>query len=157
MSNVPSVRLTDDPNDFISLAAPFLCSEPFTCNVIAVEVEGIVSGRRPVREGSLWALAEEGGRPVGIAMHTPPRSLFLPRLAVHVSEAIADALAGAGRHLPGVIGETGTVECFLKRWETRTGSSARLQVSMRMYVLGTLAKPTGVAGEGRRALPGDES
>ena len=156
MPNGLYIRLTDDPNQFLFFAKPLFASDPFTCNVIAVEVEGVASGRRPLRDGSLWVMAEEESQPVGVAMHTPPFNLFLPRLADEVPEAIAEALVKAGRQLPGVNGEIGTVERFLGRWAALTASGADLERSMRMYVLGTLTAPSGVAGEGRPALPSEE-
>jgi FR47-like protein len=157
MTSRPSVRLTDDPNEFLAFANSFFAADPFTCNVIAVEVDGVVSGRRPPRQGSLWIMAQQGSHPVGVAMHTPPFNLFLPRLAAEVPEAIAETLVQGGRHLPGVNGEIGTVERFLNRWAALTASGADLERSMRMYVLGTLAHPSGVRGEGRPALPNEES
>jgi predicted GNAT family acetyltransferase len=151
------VRLTDDAGEFAVFAHPFFRSEPFTSNVIAVEVDGVESGRRTMREDSLWVMVDEGGRAVGVAMHTPPFNLFLPRLGDGVAEAVADALFAAGRRLPGVGGEVGTAERFLARWHELGGPSAHKQVSERMYVLGTLRTPVGVPGRGRVADAGDEA
>lgn len=157
MPSRPAIHLTDDPDQFLSFANSIFASDPLTCNVIAVEVEGVVSGQRPLRDGSLWIMAEQGNRPVGVAMHTPPFNLFLPRLADDVSGAMAEALVEAGRHLPGINGEVATVERFLDRWTALTKSRAHLERSMRMYALGILSAPTDVAGRGRPAAPGEQA
>jgi GNAT superfamily N-acetyltransferase len=156
MSGRIAVRLSDDPESFLAFAGSFFAAEPLTGNVIAVEVEGVVGGQRPLRAGSLWITAENDRRLVGIAMHTPPFNLFLPRLADEVSDAVAEALFESGRQLPGVNGERGTAERFLSRWTRLTNSSAYPERSMRLYLLGKLAPPSGVAGEGRTAVPAEQ-
>lgn len=150
-------RLTRDITLFAALAGPVLRSERYTANVIAVQVQEVLSGRRALPEGSTWILVEEDGRAVGAAMHTPPHNLFLPRLDPGVPEAIADALLDAGVSFRGVAGERPTAERFLRRWEARGGSGARLDRSMRMYLLDRLEPPIGVPGGARRAAEGDQA
>jgi predicted GNAT family acetyltransferase len=150
------VRLTEDVGEFAAVAGPFLRSEPFTANVIAVEVEGVLNGRRTLHPGSLWILVEEDlGRPGGAAMHTPPFNLFLPRMSEGLPEAIAAALWDAGHAFPGVNGESGTVERFVHAWQARGGASPAVRRRTRMYVLGSLHPPEGVPGRGRLAGEGD--
>jgi uncharacterized protein len=149
------VRLTDDVATFASLAEPVLRAERYTANVIAVQVHGVLSGRRPLADGSSWILVEDGGSVVGAAMHTPPYNLFLPRLGPGIAETVADALIDRRVSVPGVSGEAPTVGRFLARWEARGGPPASLRTSMRMYVLGRLQPPAGVAGHGRRAGAAD--
>ncbi len=149
------VRLIEDVGEFFALADPFLRSEPFTANVIAVEVDGVTSGRRSLRPGSRWIVAEERGQVLGAAMHTPPFDLFLPKLGADVPEAMGDALWNAGHRFPGVNGEAGTVRRFVRAWEALGGTSSRVRARTRMYVLGVLQPPAGVTGQGRRATEGD--
>jgi predicted GNAT family acetyltransferase len=149
------VHLTDDVGEFATVAGPFLRSEPFTANVIAVEVDGVMSGQRSLHPGSRWILVEERGQLVGAAMHTPPFNLFLPKLGDGVPEAVARALWSAGHRFPGVSGEAVTVQRFVAAWEALGGAASRLRVRTRMYVLGNLQPPDGVAGHGRQALAGD--
>jgi predicted GNAT family acetyltransferase len=149
------VHLTDDVGEFATVAEPFLRSEPFTANVIAVEVDGVMSGQRSLHPGSRWILVEERGQLVGAAMHTPPFNLFLPKLGDGVPEAVARALSSAGHRFPGVSGEAVTVQRFVGAWEALGGAGSRVRVRTRMYVLGTLRPPQGVAGHGRQAVGGD--
>ena len=149
------VHLIDDVGEFASVADPFLRSEPFTANVIGVEVDGVMSERRPLRPGSRWVLVEEHGQLVGAAMHTPPFNLFLPRLRDEVSEAVAGALWNTGHRFPGVNGEAVTVRRFVLAWEALGGAGSRVRVRSRMYVLGTLRRPEGVTGRGRQATGDD--
>jgi predicted GNAT family acetyltransferase len=149
------VHLTDDVGEFATVAEPFLRSEPFTANVIAVEVDGVMSGQRSLHPGSRWILVEERGQLVGAAMHTPPFNLFLPKLGDGVLEAVARALWSADHRFPGVSGEAVTVQRFVGAWEALGGAGSRVRVRTRMYVLGTLQPPQGVAGHGRPAVRGD--
>ena len=149
------VRLIEDIGVFAGAANPFLRSERFSANVISVEVDGVISGQRPIRDGSLWILVEDQGRVVGAAMHTPPHNLFLPRLGEEIPEAVSGTIRDVGRVLPGVSGEAATVGRFLREWEARGGPRSTLRVSMRMYVLGTLRPPEGVIGRGRPLAAGE--
>lgn len=149
------VRLLDDTHAFSEAARPFLTSEPFSANVLAVEVDRIVRSVRPTRPGSLWILVEDDSGVVGAAMHTPPWHLFLPRLGSGLPEAIAGALAEAGRDLPGATGETGTVGRFGAAWISLTGQSSRRRLAERMYVLGELRPPEAVEGAARMAAERD--
>jgi predicted GNAT family acetyltransferase len=149
------VRLTDDIGEFAPLAQPFLRAEPFTTNVLAVEVDHVTSGRQPRRAGSVWILVEEAGQVVGAAMRTPPFNLFLPRLRDGVPEAIAGALADADLTFPGINGEVKTVRRFVRAWEALGGARSRVRVSTRMYALGTLRAPSGTRGYGRPATGAD--
>ncbi|HXW38658.1 MAG TPA: hypothetical protein VEJ44_03105, partial [Acidimicrobiales bacterium] len=149
------LRVTDDVDEFAGVADDFLRRDPFSANVVAVEVEGVRSGRRALRPGSVWVLVEEDGGPVGCAMHTPPHNVFLPRLGDGVPEAIADELRRVGRAFPGVSGEVATVRRFCRRWEELGGPGTVCRKSMRMYALGTLRPPSGVPGRARRGLRAD--
>lgn len=64
---------------------------------------------------------EDAGDVRGIAMHTPPFPLFLPRLDPQVAERLAHALADAARPLSGVNGERESVLRFADVWLDRTG------------------------------------
>jgi len=149
------VRLIDDVSDFATAAASFLQREPFSANVIAVHVDGIVRLGRPQLPGSVWAIAEENGELVGIAMQTPPFALFLPHLEDAATESIAEALAEAHFDLPGVSGEASAVKRFAVTWERLVGKSSIKRRAMRLYVLGDLRLPEAVPGAARRADNGD--
>ena len=148
-------RLIDDVAEFALAAGPFLRVEPFTANVVSVHVQDIVDGRRTPSPGSSWIVVDDDGHTVGAAMHTPPHSLFVPRLPRGVTEVIAAGLAASGRVLPGVNGEASSVDRFAREWQARTGQESRTRVSMRMYVLEELRPPEGIAGRPRIASAHD--
>ncbi len=145
------VRFVWDPREFLTAVTGFLAAEPFSANVVAVEVEGIVDGRRILRPGSRWIVVEDDGDVVGAAMHTPPYDLFLPRLRPGAPEAVARELRRVGVDLPGASGEIGTVRSFCREWRRLGGAASERRVAMRMYVLGTL-RPPSVTGSARRAV-----
>jgi predicted GNAT family acetyltransferase len=145
------VRFVEDVRDFAEAVAPFLRSEPFSANVLASHVDGILRGSRAMLPGSLWILVERDGAVAEAAMETPPWPLFLPRLGDGVPEAIAAVLADAGRPLAGVNGEVSSVDRFARAWSARSGASSRTRVSTRLYVLDRLRPPERVRGSARLA------
>jgi len=149
------VRVLDDVDHFAAAAGDFLRRERFSANVIATNVDAIQGGVRSQPTGSAWIVVEDGGEVHGVAMHTPPFPLFLPRLDAAVVDSLAHALAVADRSFPGVNGEQASVARFADVWLERTGQRSELRRAMRMYVLGELRPPEGVHGEASRASEPD--
>lgn len=145
------VRLFDDPYVFLHEAAGYLAADPFSANVIAVYANRVGAGAQPQGPEDLWAAVTEGGRVVGLAMHTPPHRLFVARMPEPAAVALAAALVERHRRLPGVNGESAAVASFVAAWQERTGEGAFVDVRMRMYRLDELKLPTGVPGGGRVA------
>ncbi len=149
------VRVLNDVSVFAEVADTFLRQEKFSANVIATNVDAIRRGVRPAPVGAAWMVVEDSGDVRGIAMHTPPFPLFLPRLDAQVVNSLAHALADACRPLPGVNGERVSVTRFADAWLDRTGQPSQRLTSMRMYVLGELHPRAGVPGEARPARNAD--
>ena len=84
-----NVRVLTDANEFAELANPWLASDPFSTNVIGVHLDGVLNGVRAAGADDIWLTAIDEGHLVGGAMHTPPHSLFLPRLPAGVASEIA--------------------------------------------------------------------
>lgn len=134
------------PASLLAATEGFLRREPFSANVIATVALRHVDGEMP--EGAnLWATVQDAGEVVGMAMHTPPWHLAVSRMPAAAVAALADALADACRDLNGVNGEIRTTTAFAARWQQRTGRSSKREKAMRLYVLGRLAPPPGIAGE----------
>jgi predicted GNAT family acetyltransferase len=95
------------------------------------------------------------GRVVGVAMHTPPYHLFLPRLPAGVAVQIALALINSQHAVDDVNGETTTVAEFAETWTEQTGGRAVIVMAQRMYRLKELIHPRSSSGEVRRARPDD--
>jgi GNAT superfamily N-acetyltransferase len=143
------VNLYGDARSFLHGAEYFMRLDPFSANVIAVVAGGVTTGTQPGGDDDLWATVEDGeDRVLGVAMHTPPHALFLSRMPVEATVALAGALAAADRPLAGVNGAVGATRAFADAWRIRTGQASRVVTAMRMYRLGDLARPRGVAGRG---------
>ncbi len=146
-----------DAQRFAELASPWMATDPYSTNVIGVHLATTCAGKQPVRGDSIWVAVLEGGEVVGVAMHTPPHNLFLPRLKSGLPSQIALALARNGRTLSGVTGEVASVEEFAGTWETQTGIASHLSHAMRMYRLDAVSRPRNVQGQPRPAGRGDRA
>ena len=150
------VRLLSDPVEFAELARPYLAADPLSTNVIGVQLDGVLAGIRPAGSADLWIVVTEPSNVIGVGMHTPPHSVFLPRLRPGCASEIAVALQAATRDISGVNGERTTVVEFIESWSSLTNATATLLRSMRMYRLDQLRPPAGVDGKARRATESDQ-
>src|SRR5262249_17675939 len=132
----------------LAAAESLLRSDPFSTNVMAVVAARIAVGDEPDSEHHLWTTLGDGeGHIVGAAMHTPPHHLFVSRMPSEAAQSLAHAVADTGRDVPGVNGAVEATGPFAETWVTRTGRTSIVITAMRMYQLGQLAWPHGVAGE----------
>lgn len=134
------------PAPLLAAAGAYLAQERFSASVLAVVARRVADGEEIGGPDALWATVRDGNEVVGAAMRTPPWNLFLARMAPPAAVALADAIAGASRALPGVTGEAATVSAFAARWKERTGSGSQVRLRQRLYVLAELAAPTDVPG-----------
>ena len=140
-----------DAERFADLAGPWMAADPYSTNVIGARLAIACAGDQPRGEDDIWVAVFEGSEIAGVAMHTPPHNLFLPRLKSGIAAGIADALATNRRTFPGVTGEVATVDEFLRTWAGRTGIVSRLNYAMRMYRLDAVIAPQSVPGQPRPA------
>jgi GNAT superfamily N-acetyltransferase len=150
-------RFHETSQHLLFAAESFLRSDPLSTNVIAVVAARVATGAYPSSDDHLWATVDDGaGRVLGVAMHTPPHSLFVSRMPAEATAALAGALADARRALPGVNGAVTATAPFADVWASLTGQGSRVVTAMRMYRLGELARPSGVPGRAARAaVPAD--
>ena len=151
MTDGITVRLLRDPRRFAQLAEPWLAADPFSTNVIGVQLLGVLGGALPAGDDDLWMVATQIGRVVGAAMHMPPRHLFVPRLAAEVARAIGVALLDAGREVAGVSGNGDAVSELAELWAERTGAGSSVVMRSRMYRLSELVFPSASSGDARLA------
>jgi len=145
------VTLHPGPAPLLAAAGRYLRQEPFSASVLAVVARRVADSEAIGEPGALWATVQDDGEVVGAAMQTPPWNMFLARMPPPAAAALADAVADAGRALPGVTGEAATVDAFAARWRQRTGRDSQVRVRERLYVLAELVAPTDVPGEDTRA------
>ncbi|MHB8246553.1 MAG: hypothetical protein ACYDGN_14630 [Acidimicrobiales bacterium] len=149
------VQLFSEADAFCQEAAGYLAADPFSASVIAVYAGRVRAGSQRQGPADLWATVTDGGRVVGLAMHTPPHRLFLARMPEPAAAALAEALVDQRRTVPGVNGEAAAGASFAAAWQERTGEGAVVDVRMRMYRLDGLKPPVGVAGVHRQASVND--
>ncbi len=146
-----------DAQRFAELASSWMATDPYSTNVIGAYLATTGAGEQPPRGDEIWVAVFEGGEVVGVAMHTPPHNLFLPRLKSGLPSQIALALARSGRALPGVTGEAGSVHEFARTWARQTGIVSHLSHELRMYRLDAVSPPQSVPGQPRQAGRGDRA
>jgi predicted GNAT family acetyltransferase len=152
---VMDVTFHPGPAPLLAAAGAYLRRERFTASVLAVVARRVADSEASGEPGALWATVRHDGEVVGAAMQTPPWNMFLARMPPLGAAALADAVADAGRELPGVTGEAATARAFAARWRQRTGSDSRVRVRERLYVLAELVAPTDVSGADSRATAAD--
>lgn len=136
------VRLVPDPRLFSEVAGEFSEADPFSTSVIGVHTSAVVAGLRPCGPEDLWAAVVDRGRVAGVAMHTPPFSLFVSRMAPAAASALARAVFGLARHVPGVTGEVVAASAFAGTWAVASGARRAVERNMRMYRLQKLRPPS---------------
>ena len=146
-----------DAQRFAELASPWMATDPYSTNVIGVHLATTCAAKQPQPGDGIWVAVFEGGEVAGVAMHTPPHNLFLPRLKSGLPSQIAVALARSGRALPGLTGEVGSVDEFARTWARQTGIVSHFSHAMRMYRLGSVSGPQSVQGQPRQAGRGDRA
>jgi predicted GNAT family acetyltransferase len=149
------VRPFEDAGSFAREAATYVSADPFSSSVIAVQVDAVIRGIRDAGPRDRYWTVVEADQTLGIAMHTPPHSVFLARMPAPAAVALAHSLAETSPGLPGVSGELHAVAAFADKWTERTGQGSSTAVLMRMYRLAELTFPREIGGRSRPAAQGD--
>jgi GNAT superfamily N-acetyltransferase len=149
-------RRPSDPTEFLATATPLLLRDEARNNLI-LGIGGVLRDRPGYYpDFHLW-LVEEGTEVIGAALQTPPYNLVLGQPADDAAgAALADAIAGEGIELPGVVGAPPEVDRFADVWERCSDSTRRLRRSQRIYRLTEVRSPTRVTGAARVATTDDK-
>lgn len=94
---------------------------------------------------------------VGVALQTPPYPLACNGIPVEHVAAVADEVAHHRPGLPGVRGARAGATAFADAWRDRTGRASVVTGEERLYRLGALQPPAGVAGSPRTAQDSDRT
>ena len=135
----------DDAAVFLEAAGPLLLADEARHNLIL----GLAGNARDglYEDFRSW-LVEDGDRPVGAALQTPPYNLILAR--PQSPAALAALVAAiAGEDLPGIVGSVPEVEEFAEAWSRRTGALARTNMRQGVYALEQATPPPDVPGSAR--------
>jgi uncharacterized protein len=151
------VRRFDDPAGYLGAAEPLLLADEARHNLML----GIAGNLRDhpglYLEFHGW-VAEDDGRPVAVALQTPPYNLVLARPSSPAGvEALADALRAARAELPGVTAAVPEVDEFAEAWLRRADVESRVRMRQRVYSLTSVRPVQGVRGRPRSVAAADRA
>ena len=140
-------------------AGPFLRAQPAR-HTLELTIIDTLSKRGPHSYGPdapLFGWWRPGRRPVSAAcLQTPPYPLLLSSAPAASPDQLADALAAAGRALPGVNGHGPAVSRFASRWRQHTNATISVHMRTRLYRLDGLVPPQPPpGGSARKAAAAD--
>jgi predicted GNAT family acetyltransferase len=149
------VKRFDDPAAYLGAAEPLLLADEARHNLML----GIAGNLRDhpglYLEFHGW-VAEDDGRPVAVALQTPPYNLVLARPSSSAGvEALADALRDARVGLPGVTAALPEVDQFAEAWLRRADLEPHVRMRQRIYSLTAVRPVQGVRGRPRSAAAAD--
>jgi len=129
---------------------PFLLEHEVENNLMVSIIIRLADGTaRWGDEPARLYLVRDGGVIVAAAAQTPPYNLILTEATPKITQFLAEQL----QHLPlpGVLGPRADVERFARFWQERTGRSAQLAMSQRIYRLDRVNLPTDISGHAEEA------
>jgi hypothetical protein len=139
---------------YAAAAWALLARDPVQHTVALSVIASVRAGHRWSEH--MWFAYYDDGTVRGAVSLTPPFELLLAVVPEDTLDELIDALRRDGVRFPGINGATETVERFVARWTSVTGTRAVPVLRMRLYRLGTLRWPERTpAGGGRPARPDD--
>jgi GNAT superfamily N-acetyltransferase len=137
-------QLAEDPETYLAAAGGFLRARSAENTVVLTAAEAIRARGAGAFGGSAplfgWQ-AEPDGTVTAAFLHTPPFPVLLTMMSDRHAAALATALAGAGRQVPGVNAAPAPGAAFAAAWQRHTGQAAHAGMRMRLYALGRLLPP----------------
>jgi uncharacterized protein len=136
-----------DAEGFLAHAGDFLGAREAEHNLILglssrLQHEPLLYGEPPY-----FAVAEDGGRVVGVTMRTPPHNLVLSEVDEDAAiGAFVDDARGAFDFIPGVVGPKERVAQFANAWRAATGVTPRLQIAQRIFSADHVDEPRPTPG-----------
>jgi GNAT superfamily N-acetyltransferase len=139
---------TDDAAEVLRAAQGFLQARPAEHNLVLT----LLHARAEVPEpGRYWTVTGPDG-PEGVVFQSPPDyPVTITPMSPEAAVAVVDAIADEGTILPGVTGEAASSARFAGHWAERRHVPAIPTGGTRLYRLGALQEPDGVAGHLRVA------
>jgi uncharacterized protein len=129
------VRTHDDPAAWLEAVLPLLMLDEARHDLALGLAHTLVHHPSVYPSKDLWSV-QDAGTVVAAALQTPPHNLVLAQPAAEgANTTLADAIAAAEVHLPGVIGGLPEAEAFASAWCARTDASARRVMGQGIYAL----------------------
>jgi predicted GNAT family acetyltransferase len=145
-----------DPVELSSRAGAWLEGEPVLHNVICTVLARATAEPERFADAA-WFMVEEDGRPVGVAIITPPFLLGLTPMSPAALAALVDAVARHRPDVPGVVGPHDTPSTFARLWAARTGAVVTPGMDQGMFRLDAVVPPPPAPGRMRPAGPDDRA
>jgi GNAT superfamily N-acetyltransferase len=140
--------IEDDLAAYGERVLPWLQREPVQNTVQSTVLLSRIDGT--IAHHDLWLawLADPAGAVAAVALRTPPRGLLISALPPGAAGTLAEV---APPGLPGASGRVDVVGAFAAAYAARTGATAVLDKSLRLYRLTEPARPGPVPGRLRVA------
>lgn len=143
------MRFHGSADEFLAVAEPVYRRDPIA-NTIELTVL-----RAALPDDALLLSLWRDSDIVGVALQTPPYPLACNGIPVEHIDGVAREVAGRRPGLTGVRGARHAATAFADAWSESTGRVAVVTLEERLYRLGTLKPPAGVAGSARIATDRD--
>lgn len=142
---------------FAERVVPFLSRRPLEHSVLLTIIDARVHGRVVGDGPPVCAyVCDDLGEVVGVSVRTPPMKTVLSVMPEEAAVCLEDALAVVDPGSPAVLGPVELARVFAERRTARRGGRPRAGMALRMYALGELAPPRGIAGAAHLAGPADQ-
>jgi predicted GNAT family N-acyltransferase len=143
------VRTHSSVGEFRAVAEPLYRRDP-----VVNTIELTLLRADKFDDDSLLLTVWNDGAAVGAALQTPPYPLACNGIPRDAMEAVAGQLIEWRPELTGARGERAGAIAFADAWHAISGRAGTISTEERLYRLGTLRAPKGVAGTAR--LAGDD-
>ncbi len=142
---------------FLDVALQPLLQEEEKNNLILAVSMRVRAGRKYGEEAPSFLTVHDHGDLVAAAIRTPPHNMILHCEDgwLDALDVIAEQLTEIGCQLPGANGTVDVVSAFVEKWSQRTGESAFVRMSQRIYALTEVFPPANVSGHMRWAREED--
>ncbi|MGV9821029.1 GNAT family N-acetyltransferase [Nocardia xishanensis] len=150
------IEITGDDVAYRAATESFVSRDFLRHTVIATGIANHVDGQRAADGMSRFlSVHAADGAVVGVAMRAGGRDVYLGQLPAESLRPVAEAFAAAVPGNSGVEGLAADAEAFAEHWCALRGVGLRENVRTRLFRLGELHVPRGVAGAPRRAAARD--
>ncbi|OBG24436.1 acetyltransferase [Mycolicibacterium celeriflavum] len=145
------VRFHDSADEFVAIAEPVYRRDPIA-NTIELTVL-----RAALPDDTLLLSLWQNSDIAGVALQTPPYPLTCNGIPLEHIDVVAREVADRRPGLTGVRGTRDAATAFADAWREGTGRSGAVALEERLYRLGELQPPAGVAGSSRTAEDKDRA
>src|SRR4051794_10256019 len=158
------LHFTRDPQEFLELASDWLAADAVLTTVVSTLAHRTVVERAggvvaPFAERHWWlAVRDRAGTVVGAGMRTAPFEPgppYLPPMPEEAAVALARAVVTRGEEVLGVNGALPAIRVFADEVARQRGGTVEVGMHTRLFELGDLTPPSGVAGRLRTATHAD--